>query len=251
MTALSLHEVGEGRVRAVFAGRSGGSSVGAYASLNLGIGTGDDDVRVRVNREAVAAGAGFDPTRAVVLTQVHGADVVHVGPAGGGGSFTSTLRGLADADASCTREPGVALLALGADCPVILAWSPGGAVSATHAGWRGLVSGVVQQAVGAMGSDPRDIRAVIGPCVGPCCYPVDAAMRETMAALFGDDVVRGDAVDLRLGVRRALTACGLDDARISDSGGCTCCDAARWFSYRRDGAATGRHAGIIWIEEGA
>jgi polyphenol oxidase len=251
MAAPQALAVGDRGVHAAFTTRIGGVSTGAYASLNLGTATGDHPGDVRRNRQALASTLGFDPARAVVLSQVHGAHVVHVGPDGGGGQFLGQLGGDAEADASVTRHPGVALLALGADCPVVLAWANGGAVSATHAGWRGLVAGVVGNAVGAMGGDPGVVQAVIGPAIGPCCYPVDADLRRVMSDRFGSDVVEDDAVDLRLGVRRSLTSAGVPDDAIRDVGGCTRCDDTRWFSYRRDGGGTGRHAGVIWIAEDA
>jgi copper oxidase (laccase) domain-containing protein len=104
---------------------------------------------------------------------------------------------------------------------------------------------VLGAGVTAMGQG--HIAAAIGPCIGPCCYPVDDALRATMAQQFGDDVVAGDAVDLRRAARRALAGAGVDDAAITDVPGCTSCDDERFFSYRRDGAGTGRQAGVIWL----
>ena len=233
-------------IRAAFSTRAGGVSRGTCASRNLGVTSGDDPEAVRANREALATGCGFDAARAVTLTQVHGADVIEVGPTGGAGRFTGSLAGLADADACVTSAPGVALLTQGADCVPVLLWNADGSrVGAVHAGWRGLVAGVLGAGVTAMGQG--HIAAAIGPCIGPCCYPVDDALRATMAQQFGDDVVAGDAVDLRRAARRALAGAGVDDAAITDVPGCTSCDDERFFSYRRDGAGTGRQAGVIWL----
>jgi len=232
-------------VTAVFTTRVGGVSTAACAGLNLGITSGDDLASVRANRLALAAACGFDPALAATLTQVHGAEVVEMGAAGGGGHYAGDLAGVGEADALITRAPGVALLAQGADCVPVLMWrADGSAVSCAHAGWRGLVAGVLEQAAGAVG--PRVCGAAIGPCIGPCCYPVDAPLRDVMATRFGDDVVIGDAVDLRLVARRAMVGAGVDDGAIVDVQACTCCDAQRFYSYRRDGAHTGRQAGVIW-----
>lgn len=239
-------------VGALFTTRVGGASVGPYVSLNLGCAVGDDAAAVRRNRQALADTAGFDPRRAVTLQQVHGPDVVEVHADGGAGRFTGVLSGMADADGAVTSASGVALVVQGADCVPVLAWrADGRRVAAAHAGWRGLVSGVVGGMVRALGARPADVGAAIGPCIGPCCYPVDDALRGRMAAAFGADVVVGEAVDLRLGVRRALAGAGLSGERITDIGGCTACDPDRFFSYRRDGASTGRQAGVIWMKEGA
>ncbi len=235
-------------VRGAFTTRVGGVSHGLCASLNLGATSGDDAEAVRANRQAVAEACGFDPGRAVTLVQVHGADVIEVGPDGGAGRFTGGLSGMADADGSLTSAPGVALLAQGADCVPVLLWNAEGTrVAAVHAGWRGLVAGVLGNAVAAMGEGGAG--AAIGPCIGPCCYPVDDTLRSTMARQFGDDVVMGDAVDLRRAARRALAAAGVEDSAIGDVEGCTSCDHERFFSYRRDGAGTGRQAGVIWLVE--
>lgn len=245
-------ETGPGPVEAAFSTRIGGTSTGAFASLNLGATSGDHPDAVRANREALAGALGFDVARAACLAQVHGADVVALGAAGGEGSYCGSLEGVGEFDAAITREPGVALLAMGADCPVIALWSGAGdVVAAVHAGWRGIMAGVIPSAVGAMGCAPGALRAVVGPHVGPCCYPVDDVLRDAMATAHGADVVRGQAVDLGLACRRALEAAGIPAGGIAAVGACTSCDAERFFSYRRDGAATGRQAAVIWIGEAA
>lgn len=233
-------------VHAVFTTRLGGMSTGEYAALNLGIGSGDDLEAVRMNRRALAATCGFDPGRATTVIQVHGSDVVEVGAGGGAGRFTGELVGVAEADASTTAARDVALLTQGADCVPVLLWrTDSSRVAAAHAGWRGLVAGVLGNAVRSLGQGP--VGAAIGPCVAPCCYPVDQSLREGLGAAFGHDVAVGDAVDLRLAARRALAAAGVEGERIVDVDACTSCDAARFFSYRRDGERTGRQAGVIWL----
>jgi polyphenol oxidase len=240
--ALYVVDAAPAGVRALFSG----------GDLDVGTAGPGDRGDVARNRLRLAGAAGFDADRAVVLRQVHGASAVVVGGEGGRGVYARAVGGLTDGDATVTRAPGVALLALGADCAPVLLWSADGpVVAAVHAGWRGLVAGVIPAAVTEMAVDPAGIRAAIGPCVGPCCYPVDTALRRTMAHLFGEGVVRGDAVDLTNGVRRSLMQAGLADAAVSAVGGCTACDPGRWFSYRRDGDRAGRQAGIVWIEEAA
>lgn len=241
-------DTGPGPVEAAFSTRLGGTSTGAFASLNVGATTGDHPDAVRANREALAGALGFDAARAACLTQVHGADVVALGAGGGEGTYCGSLEGVGEFDAAITREPGVALLAMGADCPVIVLWNGAGdVVAAVHAGWRGIMAGVIPSAIAAMECDPGALQAAVGPHVGPCCYPVDDSLRDAMARAHGADVVRGDAVDLGIACRRALEAAGVPAARIATVDACTSCDAERFFSYRRDGAATGRQAAVIWI----
>jgi hypothetical protein len=238
-------------VRALFTTRIGGVSTGSYASLNLGSTTGDDPDAVRANRMALAQAVGADAARVVTMRQVHGATVTHAGPGGGGGAFTGDLDGCGDSDACVTGHAGVALLAMGADCPIIVAWrTDGAAVAAIHAGWRGLVAGVVQAGIAELDAGPGQVAAAVGPHVGPCCYPVDDVLRHEMAGLFGADVVRGQAVDLGLCATRALVAAGVPEHRCSSIGACTSCDGRRFFSYRRDGQATGRQAALVMMEDG-
>jgi len=235
------------RVRAAFTTRTGGESTGPHASLNLGTACGDDPGHVRANRLALAGAVGFDPDRAATLTQMHGAAVVAVGPLGGGGTFIGSLDGHADADGMVTSEPGVALLVQGADCVPIVGWSADAStVMGVHAGWRGLMAGVVEAGAAALGT-PGGV--AIGPCIGPCCYPVDGDLREGMAGRFGDRAVRGESVDLRWAARAALVAAGIPPPQIVDVGGCTSCDGDRYFSHRRDAGHTGQQVGLIWIEE--
>lgn len=239
-------------VRVAFTTRAGGASTGPHASLNLGSAVGDDPVAVRANRAAVADALGFDPQRAATMRQVHGAHVVQVGRRGGGGLFTGSLDGVADADACVTATPGVALLAMGADCPVIVAWrGDGAAVAAIHAGWRGLVAGVVEAGIAALGDCPEGVHAAVGPHVGPCCYPVDAELRRRMAVRFGSHAVRGDAVDLGACAAVALERAGVPGHRRGEVRACTSCDGERFFSYRRDGHVTGRQAAVVVMGEGA
>lgn len=244
MRAPGLHEVDVrgAPVRALFSG----------SDLDVGTNGASEEAAVRRNRSRLARAAGFDSDRAVVLEQVHGAEAVTVAGDGGRGTYAGTLAGFARADASVTRVPGVALLALGADCAPVLLWSADEAVVAgAHAGWRGLLAGVLLSAVGEMAVAPTTVRAAIGPCIGACCYPVGAGLRRTMSDRFGTDVVVGEAVDLRLAAHRSLAECGVDAAAIQSIGECTACGDGAWFSYRRDGTSTGRHAGVVWIEEDA
>jgi YfiH family protein len=245
-------DTGAPGVRAAFTTRAGGVSAPPRASLNVGTATGDAPERVRENRAALAAALGFDPAPAVVLRQVHGSAVYLADDRGGRGAFTGTLEGVADADAVATSHPGIALMVMGADCPMVLAWTlDGSRVAAAHAGWRGLVAGVIEAAMGALGDDGDGVGAVVGPHIGPCCYPVGDEVRAAISSRFGPEVVRGTAVDLGACCEAALVRSGVARERIRHTGGCTSCEEDLFFSYRRDGAETGRQAGVVWIEEGA
>ena len=119
-----------------------------------------------------------------------------------------------------------------------------------NAGWRGLVEGILANAITAMGTG-SPVQAAIGPCAGPCCYEVDDELAARFADEFGPQVVAGRHVDLPQATRHALVQSGVADADIHLDGSCTICTPERFFSYRRDGAATGRQAGLIWRESPA
>jgi hypothetical protein len=172
-----------------------------------------------------------------VLTarQVHGARAIRVPP----------LRPDEEADALVASEPGVAVAVWTADCvPLLLAARGGAGVAAIHAGWRGSALGVaavgVAAAARAFGCAPRDLVAVIGPHIGPCCYEVDAPVRR---AIDDDAAFRPGAreghwqLDLGLLNRRQLERAGVPSARIAAVGGCTACEPERFASHRRDGTA--------------
>ena len=114
-------------------------------------------------------------------------------------------------------------------------------VAAAHAGWRGLIDGVLANAVAALGPDAEAV-AAIGPGAGPCCYEVDAALRSRFAARYGADTVSGAAVDLAAAATVALQEAGVH--HVIGLSECTVCNPDRFFSYRRDGQ-TGRQAGVI------
>ena len=233
-----------------FTTRAGGVSAGPFASLNLGSDKDDPDDNVRENRRRACAPLGVDAAAVSANRQVHGADVRRVACAPAGG-FTGHLRDWPQADGMVTEAAGAPLAVFGADCLPVLMWRRDRPlVGAAHAGWRGLVAGVLEATVAELGA-PAATGVAIGPGIGPCCYPVSAEVRERFAGRFGDGVVAGEAVDLALAARRALVAAGVPDAAIQTVAACTSCEEARFFSYRRNGRGTGRQVGIVWAEGAA
>lgn len=154
----------------------------------------------------------------------------------------------APADAAVTATPGCSLAVRSADCaPVVLV----GAVSVglVHAGWRGLVAGVVARAVDAMralGDAPQE--AHLGPCIRPGCYEFGAANLDEVVGRLGPDVRATTtwgtpALDLPAAVRAALADVGVE--RLVDRSGCTACDE-RWYSHRARGEVQ-RFATVAWV----
>jgi hypothetical protein len=149
-------------------------------------------------------------------------------------------------DGLWSDEPGRAMLLLTADCmPIALARANGDppAVAILHAGWRGLLAGIVGAGVRAMTS--RHLAAAIGPSIGPCCYEVGDEVAGPFQEAFGADVVRDGKLDLWTSAERALRAAGCEHVERFDL--CTSCDADRFFSHRRDNGKTGRQGVIAYV----
>jgi polyphenol oxidase len=146
-----------------------------------------------------------------------------------------------EADGQATAVRGVGTMVLVADClPVALGCTA--AVAMIHAGWRGLAAGVLEQGVRVLRelAPDEEIVAIVGPCAGVCCYEVGP---EVHAALGGSPS-EGGHVDLRGIAHERLLAAGATQVR--DVQACTICDE-RFFSHRREGARSGRQAGVAWL----
>jgi YfiH family protein len=179
--------------------------------------------------------------------QVHGAHAVEASEAGG-----------VDADAIIGRSTRIATgtaVAVGvrvADCvPVLVADTASGDVVAIHAGWRGIVAGVLRSAVEGLDRSPGSLLAAIGPSIGPCCFEVGRDVADAIArACPGADVVvrlAGEKafVDLRMAVRAQLRTLGVPATSIEDVPGCSRHEPDRFHSFRREGAASGRMLAAI------
>lgn len=217
-----------GPYEVIFTTRVGGVSEGPYASLNLGRKTGDDVERVDENRRLACAEIGADAERLSLNYQVHSA-AVHRARPGARGEL---------GDGLWTDEPDLPVLAMSADClPLAIARTNGAApaVAVLHAGWRGLLAGVVEAGVAALGGGP--LAAAVGPAIGPCCYEVRGDVAEPFRARFGHDIVRDGTLDLWRAAEIALTEAGV--AQIERTDLCTSCHPELFFSHRRDGKPRG------------
>jgi YfiH family protein len=217
-----------GPYEVVFTTRVGGVSDGPFASLNLGRRTGDDVDRVDENRRRACAEIGADAERLALNYQFH-STLVHRALAGSRGE-----RG----DGLWTEESDLPILAMSADClPIALARTSDGspAVAVVHAGWRGLLDGVVEAAVKTL--DDGSLAAAIGPAIGPCCYEVRDDVGDPFRARFGEDIVRDGKLDLWRAAELALRDAGM--TRVDRFDLCTSCRADLFFSHRRDGKPRG------------
>lgn len=186
--------------------RDGGVSEAPFDRLNLGSHVGDSPDHVAENRRRVAAACGLELDRLVIARQVHGSNIVEVD------HRRSDLEG----DGLVTASPGVALAVLVADCVPLLLYDEGPRFAVVHAGWRGLVAGVLASAV--VGHfDPRTVRAFLGPSISRENYQIGPEV----AVHFSDEpgalaLDAGDRsrLDLRRVAANQLVRLGVDESRI-------------------------------------
>ena len=214
----------------LFTARSGGTSKGEYASLNFGDHVGDVDVDVQANRQILTK--LLSQKAPVFMSQVHGDFVVEVNS----DSYFPT------ADAMITREAGLPLVVLSADClPILIAGQS--VVGVVHAGRKGILNGIIAKTVQAMrAAGGSELTAIIGPAICKDCYEVDPQMY--IEAISQDpSLATSDArhsLDLSASAQIQLAECGVLVSAIDI---CTA-HGSGYFSYRRDGI-TGRSAGVI------
>ncbi|HTO24713.1 MAG TPA: polyphenol oxidase family protein [Gaiellaceae bacterium] len=226
-----------------FSTRLGGVSDGPFASLNLGIRTEDDPARVVENRTRLCDATEADPDGATMAWQRHGSTVARAQPRG----IVTPGTVYDHCDGLWSDEQGRAMLLLTADClPIAIVRSDARrpAVSILHAGWRGLLAGIVAAGVRTLGAG--GLSAAIGPAIGPCCYEVGEEVATPFRETFGDDVVdRYGKLDLWTAAERALRAAGVEHVERFDL--CTSCEPDRFFSHRRDHGRTGRQGVIAYV----
>lgn len=229
-------------VRALSTTRLGGVSHGSYASLNLAQHCGDDAQAVAENRQRLQTllNLAHPP---LWLNQVHGTRVVALEQA----------QGLESADAATSHSHGRACVVMTADClPVLLCNRAGTLVAAAHAGWRGLVGGVLEATVAALPCAASELLVWLGPAIGPQAFEVGDEVR---AAFIAHDAAASTCfqpsptgrwlADLYHLARQRLAAVGV--SAVYGGGRCTFSEAEYFHSYRRDGAHSGRMASLVWL----
>jgi YfiH family protein len=248
---LVAEDLLERGVVAAFTSRAGGFGSGPYRSLNLGLHVGDDLRTVLRNRRRVATVLSLAGLPWATVRQVHSSTVVRADRERLGHGPPEARPALAEADGMVTDRRGLLLAVFMADCvPVLLADPAAGVVGAVHAGWRGLLAGVVEagvEALSGLGADPAATVALVGPAIGPCCYEVGpevaGPMGERYPAAAATTRDGRTAVDTGAAAVQALERMGIGEVRAA--GECTADHPERWFSHRRDGSPGGRQAGII------
>lgn len=223
--------------------RAGGYSQGPFCSFNLGMKKEDNRQAVLANRRLLREYHRL-PAEPVWLQQQHGNHVV-----------TADQITTAAADAAFTRHSHTICVVLTADCiPILLSNLAGTEVAAIHAGWRGLVGGVIANTIQAMTSPAQQLLAWLGPAIGQSAFIVGNEVKQqftTLNAAFAD-AFKPQSTDkwqanLYTLARHQLNHCGIEQIFCSDL--CTYRDPARFFSHRRDQGKTGNIASLIWINE--
>ena len=246
-------------IRHGFSTRCGGVSSGELSSLNLrGAKHGDTAENVQENYRRFCAAIGVD-VRNVVLSQQEHKDNVRLVTREDAGKGLWRERDYREIDGLITNVPGMVLCVFSADCNVILLHDPvHHAIGACHAGWRGTALGIAAKTVGAMeanyGTRPQDLRAAIGPAIGPCCFETDDDVPEAMRLSLGQDAEtymsrQGDKWHLDL---KGLNALWLKRAGVENTdicADCTMCHPELYWSHRLLGERRGVQAAMISLEE--
>ena len=270
------------QIKAVSTTRQGGSSPATWDSFNLGVNTQDLAANIVTNRSLFAAElpAGL---KIQWLKQVHGIEAFRAdhstldstldspsfcAPNSGGHSdpdldsdtgLQFSSENLPAADICYSREKGLACAVLTADClPILICDRQGSEIAAVHAGWRGLVKGVLPEALSKFSAAPKDLVVWIGPGISLRYFEVGG---EVVDAMFDANLLteprlaslsrpslkdkNKQYLDLPGIAKHQLAALGVD--KVFGGSLCTYADPDRFFSYRRDGE-TGRMASLIWIE---
>ncbi len=230
-------------VKALTTYRMGGYSQASYSSLNLALHVNDDANNVQLNRQCLAMTLGL-PSDPVWLDQVHGTQLVELS----GAQQTINVQ----ADGVVTQQKGKVCAVLTADClPVLLCNKQGTQVAAVHAGWRGLLGGIIENAVATF-EQPDDVLAWLGPAIGPAHFEVGGEVKDAftnkksvMQQAFRYVDETHYLADLYTLARMTLLDCGVK--KMYGGEHCTYNEADKFYSYRRE-PITGRMASLIWLQ---
>ncbi len=256
-------------VRFAFTMRSGGTSTGAYESLNLGSNVGDDTTHVQENRRRALSALGMEDFagRLVNPVQVHGESVMAFVDGDKMASRlaqecsiagievdarpTPPISPILDSrcDAVVTTMPGIPILLCYADCIPVVIVAPDGSFAVVHSGWRSAIRSIAGKAatVLSMATDipTREFNAYIGPHIGACCYEVSDDLIDSFVSEFGSGCdAMGGHLDLEHAVRASLSRSGVEANRIVSADICVAEDLGRFYSHRAEGGKTGRFGAL-------
>lgn len=228
-------------VRAIITTRNGGQSLTPYASFNLAEHVGDNPISVQKNRQALVRSAQL-PAEPLWLRQTHSTRVIDA----------SQWQADVEADAIICDAPNQVCVVMTADClPILITDKSGSQIAAVHAGWRGLLDGIIENTLAKFNAPASELMAWLGAAIGPEAFEVGPEVKEAFVAIDSraesafvpshSDRFLADIYQL---ARQRLSAQGVSAIYGGDY--CTYTEKERFFSYRRDGI-TGRMATLIWI----
>lgn len=211
------------------------ASTGDGGRVNLAVSPDGPEAATEA-RLTMARAIGLSPERFRLVRQVHGGTIRETGGEGVAlrGDLLPAREPEYEADGLVSRGHDEVLMVLVADC-MPLALSGQGGFALLHLGWRGLATGMLEEAVATVEAS----YAVGGPCIGPCCFEVGAEVGQAL----GVALTTTGTVDLVGVASERLRALGVDS--MTFVGGCTACETDRFFSHRRQGAAAGRQAALL------
>jgi len=243
-----------GFLRHGFSTRKGGVSRLPEADLNLSRVGWDSPPAVEENRRRFLGALGLAPHDLATLRQVH-SDRIHIIR-----DASASWNPPPEGDALATGQAGVALAVQVADCfPVLIADPVSRAVAAVHAGWRGILAGILAKTVRSMTqafrSDPGELLVAVGPGIAACCMEVGADVQAPFERAYPSQQVSAPhptragkyLLDLRIAMARQLFGAGVPAEHVYDLKACTRCRAGEFFSYRAEGPQSGRMMGVIAI----
>jgi len=222
----------------------GGSSTGNFDNFNLALHVDDKQSAVFANRELLLKHYDL-PSAPVWINQTHSKMSVDA----------DSISSIVDADASYSKKPGTVCGVLTADClPIFVSNKEGTAIGIAHAGWRGLVDGVIESLIESFDSKEDQLIAHFGPAISQLSFEVGREVRsqyllknknfENCFTFLNNKYY----LDLYDAARIVLKSLGVSS--ISGGDRCTYKESDKYFSYRRDGKCSGRMAHLIWMESG-
>lgn len=238
--------------------RQGGVSAKPFGDLNFSFRVGDHAERVAENRRLFAGAVGVDATKMVTVNQVHGDGIVCV--AAGDEGKGAQDDPVCDGDALITNLPGLPLFIQTADClPVLLMDPVRKVVGVAHAGWKSTFLGIAAKTAAKMvehyGCQIGDLHAAFGPSIGPCCFEVDATLRDQLKEkyVWGGDAFRSGFhdkwhLDLEEVNARQLVEVGVPAAHLIRPGICTIENLDLFYSHRAEAGVTGRFASVVMLK---
>lgn len=179
------------------------------------------------------------------LNQVHDKNILEI--------TENTVNKISDFDALITTLPYKMLMTCFADCvPILMFDTKNKVIASIHSGWKGTVKQIAKNTVEYMkekyNSNQKDIIAVIGPSIGPCCFEVKEDVRKQFSEVFGHSVIEDNKVNLWISNKIQLLNCGLKEENIECMDICTCCNKDKFYSYRKGDVEQGRFSAFIMLK---